>query len=272
MFRSLYLKNFFSYECIKVDVERHPRQERCIEFFEVIQKRRSIRRFHERPFPDESIQKALESAILAPNSSNVQTWDFHWIRHLEVRAQVISACLNQSAARTASHLIVVTANPKNWRRSQRPLVEWVQKVNAPHKVILYYKKLVPFLYSWGFLNSLAPLKWIGAFFYGIFRPIARGPFTKSEIQGVCIKSAALAAENFVLAITALGGASCMMEGFDEWRLLRILKKSAQSSQLSPIERSTRIVMVIGVGFESDRGDGKWGPQFRLPLKDVLHIH
>ena len=72
--------------------------------------------------------------------------------------------------------------------------------------------------------------------------------------------AALAAQNFVLAITAQGGATCMMEGFDESRVRKLLKLSS----------SSRVVTVLGIGFEAPRGT--WGPQFRLPLEQVVHIY
>nr|WNX93914.1 MhqN4 [uncultured bacterium] len=230
-----------------------------MDLFEAIRLRRSVRRFRPDPFPDEFISKALEAAILAPNSSNTQTWDFIWIKGPKIKAKVVHACFSQSAARTASQLVVVTANPKNWKRSQKPLVKWVRELNVHKKIILYYEKIVPFTYRSGVFNVLAPPKWLATFLAGIFRPVTRGPFTWRGLQEVAVKSAALASENFVLAITAQGGATCMMEGFDEWRLKRYLK----------LRYSTQIVMVIGVGYESERGT--WGPQFRLPLNEVVHV-
>lgn len=230
-----------------------------MEFFEAVRVRRSIRRFKPEIFPDDLVKKALASAILAPNSSNVQSWDFYWIKSSDVRPKVVAACLNQSAARTASHLLVITADPSKWKRSNPPLIKWVKSVNAPQPVVSYYENLVPIMYRAGFLNLLAPFKWIGLNFYGLFRPVARRPVSRRDLQEVSIKSAALAAENFVLAISALGGATCMMEGFDEFRLSRILK----------LPCSTRIVMVIGIGYEAEKGT--WGPQFRLQLEEVVHV-
>ena len=92
---------------------------------------------------------------------------------------------------------------------------------------------------------------------GLFRPVPRGPYTKRGLQDVAVKSAALASENFVLAITAQGFSSCMMEGFDECRVRSLLK----------LPMSARVVMVIGVGKETD--NGTWGPRFRLPTNQVV---
>lgn len=232
-----------------------------MDFFEVVKKRRSVRRYKNDPFPDEFVRRALEAATLAPNSSNVQTWDFHWVKRTSpLWESLVKACFSQSAARTANQLVVVTTDAKLWRRSKAPLVDYVKSTKAPKQVLLYYEKLVPFMYTWGPLSSLGILKWIAATTAGLFKPMARGPFSKLEIQAVTNKSAALAAENFALAITAQGGATCMMEGFDEWRVKRLLKLS----------RSARVTMVISVGFEGD--NGIWGPQFRLPFEKVVHVH
>jgi nitroreductase len=230
-----------------------------MEFFEAVEKRRSIRRFTQDPFPDQHIQKALDAALLAPNSSNVQTWDFYWIKTPELKNKVVEACLSQSAARTASQLIVVTSNLKNWKRSQAPLIEYVNKVNAPQQVQMYYQKLIPITYRSGIFSIFAPFKWLVANMVGLFRPMMRGPFSNRAIQEVATKSSALACANFVLAVTALGGASCMMEGFDECRLKKALK----------LPFFTKVTMVIGVGYEAERGT--WGPRFRLSSDQVIHI-
>ena len=80
-----------------------------MDLFEAISRRRSIRKFTEEKFPDERVQKALEAAVLAPNSSNTQTWDFYWVQSDDVRKRVVNTCLNQSAARTSIYGDVVEA-------------------------------------------------------------------------------------------------------------------------------------------------------------------
>lgn len=231
---------------------------RNMDFFETVERRRSIRRYTNKPVPEAVIRKALEAALLAPNSSNAQTWDFYWVRTPEKKAILAKACLSQSAARTAAELIVIVASPTAWRRSWPGLKEYVNRINAPGPVKLYYEKLFPWLYRWGFLNSIGAVKFVAMTAYGFFKPMARGPFSRSGVQTVAIKSAALAAENFVLAITAQGFSTCMMEGFDEWRVKRLLK----------LRSSDRVVMVIGVGEEAERGT--WGPRYRMDSKEVIH--
>ncbi|MEB3185995.1 MAG: nitroreductase family protein [bacterium] len=229
-----------------------------MDFFDAVRARRSIRKFLPDPVPEEVMERAFDAAILAPNSSNMQTWDFHWVRMPEKKARLVEFCLGQSAARTAAELVVVSADPDLWRRSQPEVLRYVEEVAAPEPVKVYYRKLIPVTYGWGFFNLLAPLKWLTSTLPGLFRPMPRGPHTRRDGQEVAIKSAALAAENLVLAIAAQGYNSCMMEGFDEWRVKRLLG----------LRGASRVLMVIAIGKEGERGT--WGPQFRLPKDRVVH--
>ena len=230
-----------------------------MDFFEAVERRRSIRKFKDENVPEEVMHKAIDAALLAPNSSNMQTWDFYWLHSPESKAKVIPLCLSQSAARQAKEFLVVVANPDLWKRAQIPLLKWVREIKAPSLVVTYYEKLIPFTYRAGFLNTFAPFKWLISSCIGLFRPMTRGPNFLGSLQEVAIKSAALAAENFVLAISAQGFSTCMMEGFDEFRVKRMLK----------LPYRARVVMIIAVGRESERGT--WGPRFRLPKEEVVHI-
>ncbi len=229
-----------------------------MDFYQTVSKRRSSRKFTDKEVPREVMIRAFEAAIKAPNSSNMQTWDFYWVKNEDKKKKLIKYCLSQSAAREAKELIVVVADPKTWKRSNPRIIKYAQEVKAPKLVKTYYEKLIPFTYRWGLFNCLAPFKWIMSTVLGFFRPIVRGPYTRADLQEISIKSAALASENFVLAIEAEGFSSCMMEGHDERRIKKMLG----------LGLSARTVMVIGVGEPSERA--LWGHQFRLPLEEVLH--
>jgi nitroreductase len=230
----------------------------AMDFFDAVKARRSIRKFKEEPIPDEAMERALDAALLAPNSSNMQTWDFYWVRSAEKKAALVEHCMKQSAARTAAELVVITADPALWRRSNPEMVKFVEEVNAPGPVKDYYRKLIPVTYRWGPFNALVPLKWLTTALASLKRPITRGPHSRRDLQEVAIKSAALAAENFVLALAAQGYGTCMMEGFDEPRVKRMLG----------LGDSCRVVMVVAAGLEAPRAT--WGPQFRLPKEKVVH--
>ena len=50
------------------------------EFVKVVESRRSVRRFTDDPVPAEVVNKCLDLAMLAPNSCNLQPWEFYWIK------------------------------------------------------------------------------------------------------------------------------------------------------------------------------------------------
>jgi len=57
----------------------------------LIQNRRSIRRFQDKPVPEDLLLKALELATWAPNSGNYQPWKFLLITHPELIHQIAEA-------------------------------------------------------------------------------------------------------------------------------------------------------------------------------------
>ncbi|MEN9723740.1 MAG: hypothetical protein RJB38_1726 [Pseudomonadota bacterium] len=231
-----------------------------MDFFETLERRRSIRKFSLDPVPEAVIEKALDAAILAPNSSNLQAWDFYWVRTPEAKAALVQACFSQAAARTAQELVVIVADFRKWKRSLAPLLRFIEAVKAPKPVISYYQTLIPLMYRPGLGSVLGMFRAVLAWGTGFFRPVPRVPYTFRDLQEVAMKSSALAAENFVLAISAQGYSSCMMEGFDEHRVRRLLK----------LPRGARITMVIAVGKEKDLESGTWGPRFRIPREEVIH--
>jgi nitroreductase len=225
-----------------------------MDFFDAVSRRRSIRNYSDRPVPPDVIQKAIDAALLAPNSSNMQTWDIYWVRSPEKKRALAVACMDQGAARTAQELLVVTANPAKWRAMRDANLAHVRTMNR-QDMIDYYSKLMPFLYGY---QWLAPLKWILFNVMGVFRPVPREVVSWRDRRETAVKSAALACENFMLAIAAQGFDTCPMEGLDSSRVRRVIG----------FPRSATVVMAISVGERTDRGI--WGERFRVPREQTVH--
>ena len=68
------------------------------EFRKVVASRRSVRKFTDKPIPAEVLDDCLDMAMLAPNSSNLQQWEFYVVKSPDKRAKLVEACLNQNAA------------------------------------------------------------------------------------------------------------------------------------------------------------------------------
>jgi nitroreductase len=59
-----------------------------MELIDVINQRRSIRKFKNDPIPDELIDELLEAARLAPSGSNIQPWRFVVVKSEEIKTKL----------------------------------------------------------------------------------------------------------------------------------------------------------------------------------------
>lgn len=222
------------------------------EFEKVIRSRRSVRVYTGEAIPEVIVQNCLDMALLAPNSSNLQPWEFHRVISKEKKTLLVQACLGQSAARTAAELIVCVARIKTWKRNARQNLEFYESHSDPPKSVLtYYQRIVPLVYGqgpggiFGFIKR--PLLWL----VGFFRPIPRAPVGKADMRIWAHKSTALACENLMLAFRAAGFDTCPMEGMDEKRIRKILK----------LDHDAEVCMVISAGRRAE--NGVYGPQIRF---------
>lgn len=232
-------------------------------FKEIVQFRRSNRVFDENTFvPDEVIATALEHAQLSPNSSNMQLWEFYWIASPEKLAEIAPLCLNQSAAKTAKHLVVFVTRRDFYKKRAKWNFEQVKKTveGEPNKMqknqLLYYSKLVPMVYANDPFGLITFVRRTISFFGGLTKPFFRLG-GKASIRIVTHKSCALAAQTFMLGIASEGFHSCPLEGFDELRLKRALN----------LPRKAEINMVVAVGKGTEKGI--WGERFRVPSDEVV---
>lgn len=77
-----------------------------MEFFDLIEKRRSTRSFTDDPVHDTLIEKILEAARIAPSAGNVQPYEFRVIRDKKIKSELVSAALGQGFIAAAPVAIV----------------------------------------------------------------------------------------------------------------------------------------------------------------------
>ena len=77
-----------------------------MEVIEAIRGRRSIRRYQDKPVPQEIIDEILEAARLAPSASNLQTWRFKVITDENTRRALRKAAFNQRFVENAPVVII----------------------------------------------------------------------------------------------------------------------------------------------------------------------
>ncbi len=84
---------------------------------ELINTRRSIRRYTEQPVDDTQLLKLLEAAMNAPTARNLQEWKFVVIKNKELQAKIAKAMPNTHMSAHAAACIVVlgdkTIQPKD---------------------------------------------------------------------------------------------------------------------------------------------------------------
>lgn len=233
------------------------------EFQKIVNHRRSNRSFDTNyDVPGEVIERCLRNAILSPNSSNLQLWEFQWIESPELLQKLIPLCLGQSAAKTAKHMVVFITRKDKWRERAKWNYEHIKKgiQGKPQKIqkrgLDYYKRLIPIVYMDDGLGIFSVLRKSVSFVLGIRKPFYRLG-GKAEQRIVVHKSCALAAQTFMLSVAAEGLHSCPMEGFDKKRIKKLLE----------LPRGAEINMIVSVGKGTEKG--VWGPRFRVPFNEVV---
>ena len=228
------------------------------EFIKVVESRRSVRVYNDEKIPEKDVISCLELALLAANSSNLQSWEFYWVKSSEKKKKLIQYCLNQPAARTAQELIVCVAKPMAWKKNGKKMLELLKsKGNPPEAVVNYYKKIVPLAYDQGFLGIRGFFKKIVIFFLSFTRPIPREPVSFSDMKVWAQKTTALACQNLMLSFRAYGYDSCPMEGIDSSRIKKLLN----------LPKSDQICMVISAGKRAS--NGVYGKRIRFNKEDFI---
>ena len=239
------------------------KKEKNLDFFDLVRQRRSIRKFSNESVPDEIIMKALNAALLAANSSNLQPWEFYWVKDKSKKKDLVKACFSQNAAETAQELIVAVSRIDTWKRNRDLILNDLKKNNKMLPIIeKYYNKVVPISYMHDTIGILGIVKKIISIFMniiGIFKPMPRGPIFRHDVFEIVTKSTALACQNFMMALVSQGYDSCPMEGFDDKRVKKLLK----------LNNKSHVVMVLGVGKADPKGI--YGERFRIDDDLVIKI-
>lgn len=229
---------------------------------DAIEYRRSVRVFSDQDLDSEIVKKCLHNASLAPNSSNLQLWEFVHVNDDKVIEKLSKACFNQNAAKTAKQLVVIVVRKDLWKKRANWNIEVISNQSKNNQISdkrlkqakAYYKKVIPTLYT-DFFGILGMLKSLIFQTIGLFRPTMR-QVTSSDLRVVAHKSAGLAAQNFMISMAAIGYDTCPMEGSDTLKVKNILN----------LPSGSEINMVIGCGIRTN--EGIYGDQLRVPFNEV----
>ncbi|MGL5391300.1 MAG: nitroreductase family protein [Shewanella sp.] len=220
-------------------------------FSDIVTYRRAIRKYDsEFNFDPQVIADALQLATMAPNSSNMQMWEFYRVKSPAMLEKMKGYCLGQNAAKTANELVVFVTAPQKWKDRANMNARVIRKAfaskpNTPEHVFAYYEKDMPYLYGGegmveykGLTGEEANLK------------------RKEDVRVILNKSVALAAMTFMYALSEAGYDSCPMEGFEEEKIKALLDLPAEAD----------VCMVVSCGKRLP--EGVYGPRLRVDLSDV----
>tara|TARA_B100001093_G_C26859849_1_gene1029461 strand:+ start:9382 stop:10113 length:732 start_codon:yes stop_codon:yes gene_type:complete len=230
---------------------------------EAIAFRRSVRNYTYEALDDKIVKRCIENATQAPNSSNMQLWEFIHVKNPKLKELLNTACFKQQASRTAERFVIVVVRRDLWKKRARANAEFIaqNKVETESQIrrqkfaLRYYQKLMPTIYGFDNLRILSNIKKISTWVSGIFRPIYR-QVSINDMRIVTHKSAGLAAQNFMLSMAEVEYDTCPMEGFDS----KLVKKALD------VPKKAEINMILACGKRSE--NGIYGKRFRVPFKEV----
>ncbi len=232
---------------------------------QIINARRSMRVYDENAnFDSNIVSKSLKRAVLSANSSNMQLWEFYQVSSEEKKKAIVKACMHQSAARTASELVVFVTRQDKWKvratwnlANMKKQFEGKELTGKDKRALSYYEKLMPLFYTNDFLGISTLIRFcIVAYYTIINKPIIH--FVTHADQRVSLhKSCALAAQTFMLSMKSEGFDTCPMEGFDESMVKKILN----------LPSSAEICMIIACGI--GKPEGIYSERTRVDNSEVI---
>jgi nitroreductase len=92
-----------------------------MEFFEVLKKRHSIRKFKPGSIPDDKLRKIFEAINSAPSAGNLQAYEVFVVEDRELLKRLSRSAFDQEFICQASLALVFCANPSrsSWRYGSR---------------------------------------------------------------------------------------------------------------------------------------------------------
>lgn len=190
---------------------------------DAIRTRRAIKHYDasHRMTPEEERQ-LFELAMHAPTAFNIQHWRFVNVKDPELRKQIRAVAWDQAQVTDASLLIVLCANLKAWTTPER---YWS---GAPQPV----------------QDFLVPA--IRTYYEG------KPQVERDEVMRSC----GIAAQTLMLAATAMGYASCPMDGFDFDAVAKLINL--------PADHAIAMFVAIGKGTQD-----AWPRQGQIPYEEAV---
>ena len=243
-----------------------PLEHQSSTFETIVNTRRSVRKYDANAeFNHDDVATALELTTLAPNSSNMQMWEFHRVISSDKREKLAEYCMGQNAAKTANELVVFVATTHNWKERAQRNAQIVREAfqgredAAAKRALKYYEALIPMVYNNDAFGIRGVFRKAYSWWLGRNKPMVR-EVSKTDVRVCLHKSVSLAAMTFMYAMREKGYDTCPMEGFDSKRVKALLG----------LRDSDQITMIVSCGVRTD--EGIYGDRQRVEMDTVIKSH
>lgn len=230
------------------------------QIFDVIRSRQAVRRFSQREVPLNLLQELLDLANRAPSGFNLQPWHFIIVRDPVLRKLLTHVALDQLQVLEAPITVVFVANPDTWKTIYKKILDLALKNGAMTEArVEKYRRATQLQF---FLGPFALFGWLKNIFVVLRRlkkPTPTVVTSKQEAGQYVITQTMLCAATFMLAAKAAGLDTCPMEGFDEYRIKKLLK----------IPASMRVPIIVPIGYAMELEEGK--QSVRLSVEEKMSI-
>ncbi|WP_082235479.1 nitroreductase family protein [Halobacillus massiliensis] len=164
------------------------------EFLTVAKERRSVRQYDpEYKIDRKEIEELLETATLAPSSSNLQSWRFLVMDKQEDKERLLPIANNQQQIVDASAVIAVLGDKKAYENAEQIYSQIAEKGNMPEDVKNMY------------VNSIFD---------------TYGNFPQERLEKIAHIDGGIVAMQFMLAAKAKGFDTVPMGGYDEEQFMK----------------------------------------------------
>jgi nitroreductase len=82
-----------------------------MDFFQIVEERRSMRKYSEMPVEAEKLHRILDATVKAPSAGNLQGYEIYVVHKLEQRQALVKASWDQEFLAEAPVVLIFCANP-----------------------------------------------------------------------------------------------------------------------------------------------------------------
>lgn len=203
-----------------------------MDFYEVIEKRRTVRSFSDEKIPKEKIFKILEAGIKAPTYNHLREWDFILVKDADIRLNIVKAegiPDNADIAQLEQSFATLDSIAKDMYLDAIPKQKGML-MKSPELLVVVFKPKTPVEKSTGVYDLN------------------------------CLSSAWCCIENILLALA----------NEDLYGVTYIPQKSEKIKEVLGIPKQMEIAAIIPFGHKLK--DTQTVPQKRILLKEKIHFN